>query len=132
MSQPTPEGMDAEDAPASDGTLPTTDRATELDRATARVAPTAMRVALDAMGGDRAPGEIVLGAVQAAREYGLGVYLVGPEDAIQAELARHDTQGLDLPVVHTDEVIPMDEHNPAKAVRQKKNSSMVRALELVK
>src|SRR5205814_428027 len=43
-----------------------------------------MRVALDAMGGDRAPGEIVLGAVQAAREYGLGVYLVGPEDAIQA------------------------------------------------
>src|SRR5437868_5679880 len=91
-----------------------------------------MRVALDAMGGDRAPGEIVLGAVEAAREYGLGVYLVGSEDAIQAELARHNTQGLDLPVVHTDEVIPMDEHNPAKAVRQKKNSSMVRALELVK
>src|SRR2546421_2743363 len=91
-----------------------------------------MRVALDAMGGDHAPREIVLGAVQAAREYGLGVYLVGPEDAIQAELARHNTQGLDLPVVHTDEVIPMDEHNPAKAVRQKKNSSMVRALELVK
>src|SRR6266849_9013491 len=91
-----------------------------------------VRVALDAMGGDRAPGEIVLGAVEAAREYGLGVYLVGPEDAIQAELARHNTQGLDLPIVHTDEVIPMDEHNPAKAVRQKKNSSMVRALELVK
>src|SRR5260370_38869315 len=125
------EGTDAEDAPASDGTLPTpdragmADRATELSRATARVAPTSRRVALDAMGGDRAPGEIVLGAVEAAREYGLGVYLVGPEDAIQAELARHNTQGLDLPVVHTDEVIRMDEHNPAKAVRQKKNSSMV-------
>ena len=51
-----------------------------------------MRVALDAMGGDHAPGEIVLGAVLAAREYGLGVYLVGPENAILAELASawHD------------------------------------------
>jgi len=91
----------------------------------------AIRVALDAMGGDHAPGEIVLGAVQAAREYGFGVYLVGPEDCIQAELARHNTQGLDLPIIHTAEFIPMDEHNPAKAVRNK-NTSMVRALQLVK
>ena len=91
----------------------------------------AIRVALDAMGGDHAPGEIVLGAVQAAREYGFGVYLVGPQDRIQAELAHHNTQGLDLPIVHTDDFIPMDEHNPAKAVRNK-NTSMVRALQLVK
>jgi glycerol-3-phosphate acyltransferase PlsX len=90
----------------------------------------AVRVALDAMGGDNAPGEIVLGAVQAAREYGFGVYLVGQEDAIKAELAKHETQGLDLPIVHTDDVIPMDEHNPARAVRNK-NTSMVRALQLV-
>ncbi|MFL5625405.1 MAG: phosphate acyltransferase PlsX [Ktedonobacteraceae bacterium] len=91
----------------------------------------ATRVALDAMGGDHAPAEIVLGAVQAAREYGFGVYLVGPEKLIQAELAKHNTQGLDLPIVHTDEFIPMDEHNPARAVRNK-NTSMVRALQLVK
>jgi glycerol-3-phosphate acyltransferase PlsX len=91
----------------------------------------AIRVALDAMGGDHAPGEIVLGAVQAAREFGFGVYLVGPQDRIQAELAHYNTQGLDLPIVHTDEFIPMDEHNPAKAVRNK-NTSMVRALQLVK
>jgi glycerol-3-phosphate acyltransferase PlsX len=90
-----------------------------------------VRVALDAMGGDHAPGEIVLGAIEAAREYGIGVYLVGKEDLIRAELARYDTQGLDLPVIHTDEVIPMDEHNPARAVRNK-NTSMVRALQLVK
>src|SRR5947209_20084241 len=90
-----------------------------------------IRVALDAMGGDHAPGETVLGAVQAAREYGLGVYLVGREDVIRTELARHATQGLDLRIVHTTEVIPMDEHNPAKAVRRK-DTSMVRALELVK
>ncbi len=91
----------------------------------------AIRVALDAMGGDHAPGEVVAGAVQAAREYGFGVYLVGREDAIRAEIARHDTRGLDLPIVHSDEVIPMDEHNPARAVRNK-NTSMVRALQLVK
>lgn len=90
-----------------------------------------VRVALDAMGGDHAPGEIVLGAIEAAREYGIGVYLVGKEDLIRAELARHDTQGLDLPVVHADEVIPMDEHDPARAARNK-NTSMVRALQLVK
>src|SRR5438445_150822 len=90
-----------------------------------------VHVALDAMGGDNAPGEIVLGAVQAAREYGMGVYLVGREDAIRAELAKHDTSGLDLPIVHTDEVIEMDEH-PASAVRKKKNASMTLALQLVK
>ena len=95
-------------------------------------AKASVRVALDAMGGDNAPGEIVLGAVEAAREYGVGVYLVGNEAAIRAELAKHDTNGLDLPIVATDEIIPMDEHNPAKAVRQKRNSSMVRAVELVK
>jgi glycerol-3-phosphate acyltransferase PlsX len=90
-----------------------------------------VRVALDAMGGDHAPGEIVLGAIEAAREYGIGVYLVGKEDQIKAELARYDTYGLDLPIVHTDEVIPMDEHDPARAARNK-NTSMVRALQLVK
>jgi phosphate acyltransferase len=90
-----------------------------------------VRVALDAMGGDNAPGEVVLGAIQAAREYSMGVYLVGREDAIRAELAKHDTQGLDLPIVHTDEVIEMDEH-PASAVRRKKNASMTLALQLVR
>ena len=90
-----------------------------------------VRVALDAMGGDNAPGEIVLGAVQAAREYAMGVYLVGREDAIRAELAKHDTRGLDLPIIHTDETIEMDEH-PATAVRRKKNASMTLALQQVR
>ncbi|MGZ3625392.1 MAG: phosphate acyltransferase PlsX [Ktedonobacteraceae bacterium] len=90
-----------------------------------------VRVALDAMGGDKAPGEVILGAIQAAREYSMGVYLVGREDAIRAELAKHDTSGLDLPIVHTDEVIEMDEH-PAAAVRKKKNASMTLALQLVR
>lgn len=91
-----------------------------------------VRVALDAMGGDHAPAETVAGAVQAAREYGIGVYLVGREDAIRAELAKHDTQGLDLSIMHTDEIIPMDEHDPAEAARSKRNSSMVKAVQLVR
>jgi glycerol-3-phosphate acyltransferase PlsX len=90
-----------------------------------------VRVALDAMGGDNAPGEIVQGAIQAAREYSMGIYLVGREDAIRVELAKHDTQGLDLPIVHTDEIIEMDEH-PASGVRRKKNASMTLALQLVR
>src|SRR5690349_9777707 len=90
-----------------------------------------VRVALDAMGGDNAPGEIVLGAVQAAREYNMGIYLVGREHAIRAELAKHDTTDLDLPIIHTDEIIEMDEH-PATAVRRKKNASMTLALQQVR
>lgn len=90
-----------------------------------------VRIALDAMGGDYAPGEIVLGAVQAAQEQGVGVLLVGPEDQIRAELARHETTGLDLEVVHTDEVIGMDEH-PAEAVRAKRRNSITLCHELVR
>jgi glycerol-3-phosphate acyltransferase PlsX len=91
----------------------------------------AVRVALDVMGGDKAPAETVLGAVHAAREYGMGIYLVGKEDTIRAELAQHDINGLDLPIVHTDEEITMDDH-PATAVRRKKNASMLLALQLVR
>lgn len=90
-----------------------------------------VRVALDAMGGDYAPGEIVLGAIEAAREYGMGIYLVGQEDLIKIELAKHETDGLDLPILHVPDVIPMDEHDPARAARNK-DTSMVRALQLVK
>lgn len=90
-----------------------------------------VRIALDAMGGDYAPGEIVLGAVQAARELGLGVLLVGPEQVVRAELAKHDTVGLDLEVVNADEVIGMDEH-PAEAVRIKRRNTMTVALEQVR
>lgn len=99
--------------------------------ATTPAAATKRRVALDAMGGDHAPAEVVLGAIEAAREYGVGVLLVGPQDAIRGELAKHDTSGLDLEVVHTDEVIGMDEH-PAEAVRAKKRNSITLSHELVR
>lgn len=90
-----------------------------------------MRIALDAMGGDHAPGVTVAGAVAAARTYGVGVTLVGARAAVEAELARHPTAGLDLTVVDAPETIGMDEH-PAQAVRRKPNSSISVATRLVK
>lgn len=90
-----------------------------------------MRVALDAMGGDHAPEVVVEGGVQAAREYGLEVILVGKEDVVKKELAKYDTAGLSLPVVHASEVLEMDEE-PARAARTKRDSSMAVGMRLVK
>ena len=80
-------------------------------------------VAVDAMGGDKAPGEIVAGAVQAAQELGVGVVLVGRPEEIG------DAGGLE--VIEASEVIAMDE-DPAQSVRRKKDSSLVRAAEAVR
>jgi glycerol-3-phosphate acyltransferase PlsX len=90
-----------------------------------------MKIVVDAMGGDRAPAVTVDGAIQAARDLGLEVVLVGQQGAIDAELAQHDTAGLALTVHHTSQVIEMDEH-PAAAVKAKKDSSMVVGMDLVK
>jgi glycerol-3-phosphate acyltransferase PlsX len=90
-----------------------------------------MKIALDAMGGDNAPEATVHGAVWAARDFGLTVQLVGKPELIEAELAKHDTTGLDLPVIAASEVIEMDD-SPSTAVKNKKDSSMVVALRSVK
>src|SRR5436190_21683073 len=83
-----------------------------------------MRIALDAMGGDNAPVETVKGAIDAAREYGVEVVLVGQPDAIKAELAKGDTSGLNLPIEPAASVIPMDEHAPSTAWRRMPDSSL--------
>ena len=75
-------------------------------------------VALDAMGGDHAPVEIVAGAVQAARELGASVILTGPEQTVRAELAKHQTAGLDISVEDAPEVVAMDEH-PSDSLKKK-------------
>jgi glycerol-3-phosphate acyltransferase PlsX len=90
-----------------------------------------MKIVLDAMGGDHAPPVAVEGGVWAAREYGIEVILVGREEDVRRELAKHDTSGLSLPIVHASEVIEMEEH-PAAAVKAKKDSSMVVGMDLVK
>jgi phosphate acyltransferase len=80
-------------------------------------------VAVDAVGGDKAPAEVVEGARRAFEEHGVGVALVGPPDLVG------DTMG--LPLHACTEVIAMDE-DPAGGVRRKKDSSLVRVAELVR
>ena len=90
-----------------------------------------MRIAVDAMGGDFAPKEIVRGAVGAAKKYDCEIVLIGDEEKIRAELHGEDLAALRISIVHASEVIGMDEH-PAEAVRTKKDSSVVVATRLVK
>jgi phosphate acyltransferase len=78
-----------------------------------------MRIAVDAMGGDFAPAQIVQGASQAATEYGLDISLVGLPAAVQPLLDSHPR----LRLVPCTQTIAMDEH-PAQAVRSKPDSSM--------
>lgn len=88
-------------------------------------------VVLDAMGGDHAPEAPVEGAVLAAREFGLPIFLVGRPEAVEPELAKHDHAGLPITLVPASEVIEMADH-PAQAAKSKKDSSMVVGLNLLK
>jgi len=92
-----------------------------------------MRVAVDAMGGDFAPGALVEGSVRAARELKTlsKLILVGDETRLKAELARHGATPPLISIHHCSEVIEMGE-SPATAVRRKKDSSINRAIDLVK
>jgi glycerol-3-phosphate acyltransferase PlsX len=84
-------------------------------------------IALDAMGGDRAPAETVAGAVQAAAD-GVEVVLVGDEEVLKRELAALSAS---LPIVHAPEAIEMAA-DPAKAIRDKPESSISVAARLVR
>ena len=90
-----------------------------------------MIIALDAMGGDRAPAEPVMGALLANRELGLQVALVGSEEVVRDELAHHRPVPSGIEVVAANEAISMDE-SPVQAVRQKKDASINIAMNLVK
>ena len=91
-----------------------------------------MKIAVDAMGGDYAPEEVVLGAIEAVKAYKYDVVLVGDEKKIRKVMAEHGTEESDrLTIVHAAEVIEMDEH-PAQAIRKKKDASIVVATRLVK
>lgn len=92
-----------------------------------------MRIAVDAMGGDLAPAPIVEGCVDAARRHARieRIILVGDQTAIEAELAKYPDRPAALTVQHASEVVGMDEA-PAQAIRRKKDSSITRAVEMVK
>ncbi|MFH1576136.1 MAG: phosphate acyltransferase PlsX [Candidatus Margulisiibacteriota bacterium] len=89
-----------------------------------------VRIALDAMGGDFAPAEIVKGAVLASQELSVEIILVGDPQKVGQELQKYKDKGK-LPVVAASEVIGMDE-SPAQAVKQKKDASINVAVSLVK
>lgn len=89
------------------------------------------RIAIDAMGGDFAPAELVKGALSALKaDPSLDLILVGDETRLRDELALHGAQSLPLKIVHASEVIAMDE--AATAVRKKKDASINVAMSLVK
>lgn len=90
-----------------------------------------MRVAVDAMGGDHGPSVVVPGALAGARAHNCALILTGDEASIQAELAKHDANGIDIAVIHTTESIDMHDH-PAQAVRRKQDNPISAALRCVK
>lgn len=90
-----------------------------------------MRIILDGMGGDNAPLEIVKGAVEALKLIEDEIVIVGQEDAIKAELAKYKYDESRISIVHTSEKIENDDA-PVRAIRRKKDSSMVVGLNMVK
>ena len=90
-----------------------------------------IRIALDAMGGDQAPEEIIKGAIAAADDSNLEVVLVGQESVVQEGLNKHNPAGYGVSVVHASEVITMEER-PVPAVKEKRDSSIVVGMHLLK
>ena len=90
-----------------------------------------IRIAVDGMGGDYAPQEIVAGACQAANDFAYEIVLVGRDDAIKRELNRHKVLGGKLSVRHASEVVTMAD-SPVAAIKSKKDSSIGVCLDLLK
>lgn len=93
--------------------------------------PEAITIAVDAMGGDDAPSAEVEGSLQAVREYGGRVLLVGRQDDLAAELRKHGPVPAAIEIVNATEVVTMHD-NPAKALRSKRDSSIRVAAEQVR
>lgn len=90
-----------------------------------------VRVAVDAMGGDHAPGVVVKGAVEAVKNFDVCVSLVGIRDKVSEELAKYKFDPARIEIVHAEEVVGMDE-SPAVAIRKKKKSSISVGVNLLK
>ena len=88
-------------------------------------------IAVDAMGGDLGPSVVVPGAIEAARQTGSKILLVGNEATLDGELNRLSPSGVDLEIVHAPEVAGMDE-KPSDILRRKKNASIQVACRLVR
>ncbi|MFW5647823.1 MAG: phosphate acyltransferase PlsX [Candidatus Alkaliphilus sp. MAG34] len=90
-----------------------------------------MKIVIDAMGGDNAPVATVGGAVEAVKSYNTNIILTGNEPMIKKQLEKYDYVKEKIEIIHCNEEIT-NEDKPVSAIRKKKDSSMVKALELVK
>ena len=90
-----------------------------------------MRIAIDAMGGDNAPKSAVEGAIQAVKEYGVEVYLVGIKKELHKYMTEEDKNNDKIAIIEASEIIRNDEA-PVTAIKQKKDSSMIVGLKQVK
>lgn len=90
-----------------------------------------MRLAVDGMGGDHAPQEVVKGCVDAVKAYGVDVVITGAKELIEAELSKYDYDKARIEVLDAREVVSLNEA-PVMAIRRKKDSSLRRAFDLVK
>ena len=90
-----------------------------------------MKFAVDGMGGDYSPGEIVKGSVLASKEYGVEIVITGPLDLINKELEKYTYDKDKITVVNATEVISLEE-SPVLAIRRKKDSSLRKAFDLEK
>jgi len=90
-----------------------------------------MKLAVDAMGGDYAPAEVVAGAVLAAERVAGEIILVGREPEVEAELARQTAAPSNLSIHHAEQVVEMHE-SPRLALRQKAGSSVTVCVDLVR
>ena len=90
-----------------------------------------IRVAVDAMGGDYAPSEVVSGAIEASRKSEVHITLVGDISKVEFELAKHDVSNLPINIIASEGVITEDE-SPALALRHKPKASILVATKMVK
>ena len=91
-----------------------------------------MRIILDAMGGDLAPNAPVMGAIQAAKDFGVEITLVGRGEAILEVMKKHSIETLPagMEIANADDVVDMHD-DPASVVHKRKNSSMIVGLRML-
>lgn len=90
-----------------------------------------MRIIVDGMGGDHAPKEIVKGSVEAALDYGIDITLTGDKQLLEQELKSLNAPMDRFEIIHTTQVITMED-SPVKAIKGKSDSSMVKAMEMIR
>ena len=91
-----------------------------------------MKIAIDGMGGDNAPVSVIDGVIQASKENGnIEFYITGPQEILKKELAKFEYNANKINIIDAKEVITTEEH-PVMALRKKKDSSLCKALNLVK